>query len=769
MKDKNNFDSQQKITSSDSKDSEVIKNITPQEKKEENGLQNSVKSLKDGEGEKVKDNRSYIEVIYDEIVKVIGGDNSSQYFMMTFPAQVINKKDYEYDIDNNSPKGPVVEANESRLANKLFDPCQITASDNGMFLSSQYKTALDILTPKLDRKTAVNKEKLRSLLLTKYPYDFGNGLTNNQTLQNVYFELYDEYVEANKNWVELQNNKKSEIRKKYSGGTEEDNQKAKDEYLTWYETVAQAELTALNEKYSKVLSVFSPTDMDILEGVLDSGSGAELENAKRILRNYVKQSPGGGDIYPVNFMPSNWFKYLEDESSQIDLLESPDILGTEISQLTVKRNFIINRLNSMNSLLKDEDIDAINKEIEATQKSIDDTFENVFSGIADNIKNAIKGVIDVVSVVSSSGVIKNIFENLGADTDPNTVTSFMDTFEKNRSQIMDAQSKINQDSVHLAELYSKKLDAGMQSEYANIIADLNNELSSINDELNQKKANLAISAAIDVPSGDTESANPYNVPKGFTQILIEVEGSSAVSSKLSDSSSLVSNSKSWYLFGSSEYNSKSAQKNIDDELSKSGSKIQIGMNIIKIGIEREWFNPGIFLQTKNMYNVSNVRVSAKSDDSSVHFDDVKDFLNQINNDKNEYILPCFPVSMIIARDVVIKYTTSSEESSYVMSAMHNESTKGNSIFGFGKTSSTVSDFSSSNSKSQMSSKSITIRFNTPQILGYYIEITPPDMSEIIGEGSEYEMYENIGEYVDSYKKMLKEINENFSADNKGDI
>ena len=261
-------------------------------------------------GTQPKDEKSYIEVIYDEIVKVIGGDNPSQYFMMTFPAQVINPKDYEYDIENNAPKGPVVEANESRLANKLFDPCHITGADNGMMLSNQYKSALDVLTPRLDKKTAISKEKLRSLLLTKYPYDFGDGLTNNQTLQSVYFKLYDEYVEANRKWAELQDNEKSRIRQKYRSGSEEDNKKAKDEYLSWYETVAQSELTALNEKYSKVLSVFAPTDMDILEGVLDSGVGSELENAKRVMRNFAKQSPNGGDIYPVNFTPSNWFEYL---------------------------------------------------------------------------------------------------------------------------------------------------------------------------------------------------------------------------------------------------------------------------------------------------------------------------------------------------------------------------------------------------------------------------------------------------------------------------
>lgn len=38
----------------------------------------------------------------------------------------------------------------------------------------------------------------------------------------------------------------------------------------------QSEITSLNEKRAKVLSVLSPNDIDILDGILDSGSEAEL-------------------------------------------------------------------------------------------------------------------------------------------------------------------------------------------------------------------------------------------------------------------------------------------------------------------------------------------------------------------------------------------------------------------------------------------------------------------------------------------------------------
>ena len=81
---------------------------------------------------------------------------------------------------------------------------------------------------------------------------------------------------------EKQNKKKEALRKIYPDTSEENNIHYNNEYLQWYEAVARGESLELNEKRAKVLSVFSPNDMDILNGVLDSGSGAELEQAREI-------------------------------------------------------------------------------------------------------------------------------------------------------------------------------------------------------------------------------------------------------------------------------------------------------------------------------------------------------------------------------------------------------------------------------------------------------------------------------------------------------
>lgn len=240
------------------------------------------------------DTGSFADELYGEINSVLGGANANQFLCLTIPGQALSAEDFTYDYKKNAAKGPIVESNESNLANKMFDPCTMTGADNGKTLAQQYRTALDMLSPKLNGKVANAKHALRELLMTEYPYDISAGsepmkttAENNAetsdsktyTLQEVFFHLYDEYINAQKEWAELQSKKKAELRKKYIKNDQNaspetiasENMAYNDAYLDWYETEAESHLNEVNEKMSKLITVFTPNDMKILEGVLDSG------------------------------------------------------------------------------------------------------------------------------------------------------------------------------------------------------------------------------------------------------------------------------------------------------------------------------------------------------------------------------------------------------------------------------------------------------------------------------------------------------------------
>ena len=61
--------------------------------------------------------------------------------------------------------------------------------------------------------------------MTEYPYDFGDGDDKKFTLQEVFFHLYDEWVDASEKWFETQNRKKEELRKMYPGTDAKSNEK----------------------------------------------------------------------------------------------------------------------------------------------------------------------------------------------------------------------------------------------------------------------------------------------------------------------------------------------------------------------------------------------------------------------------------------------------------------------------------------------------------------------------------------------------------------
>lgn len=119
--------------------------------------------------------QSFADLMYEQINNVLGGNSRSQFLCLTIPGQTLLADDFAYDYKNSKVKGPVVEANESKLVNKLFDPCRLTGADNGLTLPHQYRTALDMLAPMLNGKLAEAKNKLRQLLLTRYDYDFKDG------------------------------------------------------------------------------------------------------------------------------------------------------------------------------------------------------------------------------------------------------------------------------------------------------------------------------------------------------------------------------------------------------------------------------------------------------------------------------------------------------------------------------------------------------------------------------------------------------------------
>lgn len=705
-----------------------------------------------------KETVSLVDTFYQQIDLAIGGDNPKQFFCLTLPGQALTAEDYAYDYKNHASKGPIVEANESKLANKMFDPCRITAGDNGTTLPYQYRTALDMLTPKLNAKVAKAKNELRQLLMTEYPYDFGDGSGNTYTLQEVFFRLYDDWVQASEDWAKLQNDQKEALRHDYPGTDAASNTLFNNKYYEWYETEAESHLNEINEKMSKVISVFTPNDMKILEGVLDSGSGAELQEARQTLTNTQKYSPSGGYVYPVSFSPTNWFELLDTSFTPIDLIKTPAALSEQLAILSAGRLRLKSRIDDISAMIPGEhEIQDLKTAVETCKGELADAQKDLIGTYGEGISSVINTLLDVAPLFVDSKVPLDIIKRLTGEKLPSgkTFENLVDDLTGALPNIMDKQQAYTAASQKLVDTTRGYIEKKNLSNLKSMLSPLQEQLAETEAKISDLQTQIQV-ATVKHSSADDDSVAPPSVPDGYTQIIITTEASAMTKSSSSSSSADASTSGISLWFGGYHSQSDSASSAFNSFTADAKTSLQIGMNIAKVGIERDWFNPGVFALTKDMFNVTTLKIAP---DPAKPYGSMDERIADMA--ASGAIFPCYPVAMVIARDISIKLTSSSSmDSSFSKSCEQHASTGGGFLF-FSGSSSSSSSSSSSGVVSTSTDTSVTLKFTTPQIIGYYLEVTPPDKSSYLDDTSRDAQagYVSISKFVEDYKNMLKSMTE----------
>ena len=707
---------------------------------------------------------SFADKIYEQITSVIGGSNANQFLCMSLPGTLIDVSQYAYDIESSEPKPAYVKANESKLVNKLFDACKMTASDNGRHLSTQYKTALDMLTPKLNSKLFEAKNKLREILMTPYPYNFGDGKKDILTLEQVFYRLYSDYVEVKQAWAEKQLEKKNELAKTYPKPTTEAYKQRNNEFLDWYEITAEAELLRVKEKFGKVLSVFSPGDMEIINGILDSGVGREISEARSAVSNVGKMNPDGAHVFPVQLYPENWFTLLNTSFTPIDLLESPTALAQQLALLVAQRSNITSNINSILEIIPEKE--EVKKLKEAYEKS-DTAFKEVLNTLPKKYVNAtvdmLKTLVDVkvsqrlvdVTKVSPSTVMR-IFGINAED-----VQELLEKFNAKFNECLDAQNDLIKKAEEATDAAMRYFVEKNNLQFKSMLSPLQQQLDNTKQDIEALNEKIRVATILQTSKKESEKVDkndvaPNHVPENFTQIVITSSLKEANQASSSTASASAFNHGGSFFFGG--YSSSSShQKAITEAFSSSSEmSIQIGMSVAKVQIGREWFNPGVFLLTEDMYNTSSKSIAPTEDYQGFSDDRLKEM--------NQSVFPCFPTAFVIARDVTIKFTTANAMSDSFAQSVEEHSTRGGGFFIFGGSRSSTSSLKQNNSSVQSSNNSVTVRFTNPQILGYYLEATAADKSVNINntEGSSNTDFISILEFVTKFQTMLDDYNEKYN-------
>ena len=738
----------------------------------------------------------FSETVYDEINKVIGGSDKTNKQLLTLllPGIALSKEDFEYNYKEHEEKGSTVEANESRLVNKLYDKITLNNADNGQMLPHQYKSALDVLTPKLNVEIAKSKNALRDLLLTKYPYKFkdekGNVISADNTFQEVFFALYNDYVKALKEWTVLQNNKRAEIYNQAyyneinrltsandEKGIKKLNIKKNDEYLRWFETEAYARFTELNQTMATLLSVFSENDMKILEGILDSGSGAELQEARETLRNLRKLTPDGAYIYPVKLNPTNWFEYLDNKFTYVDLLDDPNILRAKLEEVGRKKIATAARYEIIaKAIPNDETLKTAKANLESARTNCDKAFNELrdqgagtFGDLVSETTKLVIGIYTDPNLVGSSkeeidtkvaekkdgmdkstdDLVKNSLtksaEKEIADNPSGGLAKEFEAKKKDKSAKVSSigdlvdnfvgklkesgaavSHKLGEMNVALKN-YAEALDANSilknKTELKNAAHDLKTDLDLIDNEMQNIKGRLDVSEKL-IGKEDLNVANP---PDGFMTVYINHSMKDVKDTDYSEthvrhktteggflcfksrSSKTTTDSYSWKLFTDKE------------------STMEIGMNVAKVGIEREWFNPGLFLLSNNMYNLTNTPYTS--------------------------LLPCYPTALLIGRDITIKQTIKNvRQFNFIHNAVTEIQNSDSYVF-YHKGSSSKDSSTYSYYSDEEEAWIIITKIGTPQVIGFYLEDLPADKSAYYNDTDEPD---NIRKFIEAYMKVIND-------------
>ena len=697
-----------------------------------------------------------IEQIYDQIGQVLGGTNPDQLLSMVMPGTTLDAKSYAYDTTQMKPA--IVQEAESRLTDQMFDLAKVSGSSNGQRVSSQFLQALSVLTPNFNYMMPVMKDALRDFINAPMP---ANTLLDGKpfagTLQEYYFKLYDNYIAVKQAWETRIVEKKDELAS--------DRASENEKYLEWYEQIAEGELLKIDEALGKVLAVFSPADMDAILGALAAGPGGEIQEASNTVKDIQLASPDGGYFYPVDLTPDDWFLDLPSDLDPANLLQDPAFIADAIN---TKRQALLASISQVQAMLNDMptkgDIKAAAEKLQVAQNAYVQAQNNLVSSYADNTVAAVNMYLQMETggVAGGGDTDEEILGDLnteakkvdkakggdgtkGATKKDGTalVAADVQTLLTGQKTLIGAQSALQTSSQAVA-------DAGMNlaSQQASYFGDLPLILARMQAQLadlvnQQNDLGAAMGPGVTpLPKLGNAPAKPVpaTVNKSETsQRFMDLQMSFSTSDMEASASTDTSFSQtSWSVdlfFGSASGSSSSSSAVTAKNSFDTKTEIQVAFKAAKIDIERDWLDPGIFKLSKDMSRLSTTKVSegalpTKSvKDSSGNTSTVIDWPNVPA--LNSALFPSFPVAFIVVKDVNITFNATESSLKAVQTVLDSKSAVGGGFLCFSASSSSASH--SDHSSTSVKSEGTTIRISMPgpQILAWYLEMTPADQSTVL--------------------------------------
>ncbi|KIO32805.1 hypothetical protein M407DRAFT_4299 [Tulasnella calospora MUT 4182] len=465
-------------------------------------------------------------------------------------------------------------------------------------------------------------------------------------------------------------------------------------------------------------------------GLLDIESSAEaLLRAKEALRaSKMRSVDDTEDIYPVQLSPASWGNYLTTDFEPVDLLMDQDAIIDYVINAQNQRNELVRRLSILQS--GKQDAKTLEKEVGVARDRLTKAKEEMLKGLTENAATFVNLYVAKITKVKDFDEKKlkeTIPTKWNLDITPQEVTQIKDGLDKVITQ------RDNYDAA--MDKYSRILGEVASAEASNpevAISQLKAQIEALSASIS---THSSILQAVRDPKTGGSSPNvvPPNPKKGASQwqsIIVRYDSSKRddTSQQLQSSSTVQAHAGGW--FWSAQYNQDKSKAEDLKKFNGTNTSVDLAMNVMKVQISRPWLDASIFNQSNAYVRISDKKFSTGFDTKLVSSQNEKPPTGgELQNkfaEAEDSLLPAYPVAFIVAKDVTIKLTSSTEAAASLNTIMKESMSGGGSCLGFSVAAAGQSSSHTQSAYSAHENDTVSMKIPGPQIIGWIVQCTPED-------------------------------------------
>ncbi|KAJ7438411.1 hypothetical protein B0H11DRAFT_2105041 [Mycena galericulata] len=708
----------------------------------------------------------------------------NQMFTLQFPGRFLDQNAYAWDTSKAGPYGQfvkptVVNEAEFRLVDQLYDATDVVVGPNGTNLSIVYNQLINNLLPKfVENGLAEQQDQIRQWLLKDVPitqwikdimarqkarelalaqkiaagtrplptsapsggvqatpsqaaaptasaaarpvFDIASKTTTNgETLNRIELSelLMSEYLYAKQDW-ELERDALILQANTADLGTPE-SQRALDALTRQLSHITATRQAQLASKYSDaVVRGYSHTIRQYM-GYLDISSPAEaLQDAKDSLREAAMSSLDGSmNIYPVQMTPLDWFAGLSTSFTLEDLTQDREVIRFQINVKSQELDVLNGQLVSLR-LGSQGDPAALRSKVQAAQKALDTAQSDLAQAYSSNVIAMAKTFLtkdDKLGTKELAGELhlpEAVLQQLPA---------MLDTVQKAQNELTSSSRALTQ--LMAAQALAEATDTKQQQQQLQLqITGLSSDLAEL--QTRWKVLTAGTGGLRVLPTEDTKEPSPAPVPttpielptentsggSRWQQINFESTVASRASTTAKHSEAQDSRWSCNLWFASASGSSTGMAAEVVSTAQASTDKIELAMRVTLVTVDRGgWFQPQFFAESNAFFKVN----------------------PNISWDGDHGLMPGFPIGFLIVKDAIIRVT---HAQSNIVDIQQNDARSAATAGGFlcfSMANSSASNSSSTSSSFEQYSNGFVVKIPGPQILGYMIQKTGRDETELM--------------------------------------